>query len=147
MPRAVANDDTAELRQLVEILQDEVEELEARGFVGRTVAKALAPHRQRLPVICVIDADGHRLAEAQVPTEPDLLIAWLRRGSRPRQAASSLTSRPIRNTRSAARIVSGRWATLMRVISRRRRVSLMCRSRSTSRCAVPSSRKRILGRR
>ena len=45
VPRAAANDDsddTAELRQLVEILQDKVEELEARGFEGRTVAKALA---------------------------------------------------------------------------------------------------------
>jgi hypothetical protein len=35
-------DDTAELRQLVEILQDKVEELEAKGFEGRTAAKALA---------------------------------------------------------------------------------------------------------
>ena len=45
VPRAAANDnadDTAELRQLVEILQDKVEELEAMGFEGRTVAKALA---------------------------------------------------------------------------------------------------------
>jgi hypothetical protein len=42
MPRAAANDDTAELRQLVEILQDKVEELEVRGFEGRTIAKALA---------------------------------------------------------------------------------------------------------
>jgi hypothetical protein len=45
MPRAAANDDTddtAELRQLVEILHDKVEELEVRGFEGRTVAKALA---------------------------------------------------------------------------------------------------------
>ncbi len=42
---AAANDDTddtAALRQLVEILQDKVEELEARGFEGRTVGKALA---------------------------------------------------------------------------------------------------------
>ncbi len=45
VPRAAANDDnddTAELRQLVEILQDKVEELEARDFEGRTLAKALA---------------------------------------------------------------------------------------------------------
>ena len=43
--KAAANDnadDTAELMQLVEILQDKVEELEARGFAGQTIARALA---------------------------------------------------------------------------------------------------------
>ena len=42
---ATANDDTddtAALRQLVEILQDKVEELETRDIEGRTLAKALA---------------------------------------------------------------------------------------------------------
>ena len=28
--------------------------------------------------VCVVDADGRRIAETQVPTEPELLIAWLR---------------------------------------------------------------------
>lgn len=28
--------------------------------------------------ICVVDAEGHRVAEAQVTTEPELLVAWLR---------------------------------------------------------------------
>ena len=46
---------------------------------------------------------------------------------------------------SAPCIISGRCATLMRVMLRRRRRSLICFSFSTSRCAVPSSRKRIFG--
>jgi transposase len=28
--------------------------------------------------VCVVDADGRRVAEAQVTTEPELLVAWLR---------------------------------------------------------------------
>jgi transposase len=29
--------------------------------------------------VCVIDAAGRRIAETQLPTEPELLVAWLRR--------------------------------------------------------------------
>jgi hypothetical protein len=48
---------------------------------------------------------------------------------------------------SAPSVMPGRCATLTRVMSSRRRAWLIWVSRSTSRCAVPSSRNRIRGRR
>src|SRR3954462_13364151 len=52
---------------------------------------------------------------------------------------------PIRRIVSAPLIISGRWAILMRVMLRCLRQLLTSLSFSTSRCAVPSSRKRIFG--
>lgn len=60
-------------------------------------------------------------------------------------ACVRLRARSIRKTASAPLVISGRWAMLMRVIGRRRRLSLMKRSHSVSRWAVPSSRNRMRG--